>query len=150
MHGGSGVGGANSTTDVWSNAFNAAGIATFNVDGHSARGITTLAEGQRLSAYVRVQDAFGALEALAKHPLIDAKKIAIMGFSHGGPSAIFSNVVRFQKKDSDVKFAAHISMYGICGDHCGAKMTRRVRCWYCMVQPTTGIRRRPARNMLIG
>ena len=114
MHGAGGVGGANSPTDLWSNVFNAAGIATFNVDGYSPRGITTLAEGQRLSAHARVQDAFGALEVLAKHPLIDAKKIAIMGFSHGGPSAIFSNVVRFQKKDSDVRFAAHISMYGVC------------------------------------
>ena len=80
MHGAGGVGGANSPTDLWSNVLNAAGIATFNVDGYSPRGITTLAEGQRLSAHARVQDAFGALEVLAKRPSHRREKDCHYGF----------------------------------------------------------------------
>ena len=40
-----------------------------------------------------------------------------MGFSHGSVAALYSNVERLRKMhgNPDVQFAAHISVYGLCG-----------------------------------
>jgi hypothetical protein len=40
----------------------------------------------------------------------------VMGFSHGGPAALYSSMVRFQQMHGkpDVQFAAHIPVYGSC------------------------------------
>jgi dienelactone hydrolase len=40
-----------------------------------------------------------------------------MGFSHGSVAALYSNIERFRKMhgNPDVQFAAHISVYGLCG-----------------------------------
>jgi dienelactone hydrolase len=64
-----------------------------------------------------VVDAYRALELLAKHPLVDANKIAVMGYSHGASAALYSSLVRFRKMHGtpDVQFASHISVYGNCG-----------------------------------
>jgi dienelactone hydrolase len=117
FHGAGGVGGDGGYIHEWSRVLNEAGIATFAVDSFAGRGIATLADVGRISPVSRVVDAYRALELLAKHPLIDAGKIAVMGFSHGGGPALYSSLVRFQKMygKSDIQFAAHISVYGGCG-----------------------------------
>ena len=115
MHGAGGLGLARSPVDEWSRVLNEAGYSTFAVDGFAGRGINTPADLQRLPTLTRIRDVFAAREVLAKHPLIDPDKIAVMGFSHGGPAALFSNLERFQKQHGSAKFAAHISMYGVCG-----------------------------------
>ncbi|MGA3403872.1 MAG: dienelactone hydrolase family protein [Acetobacteraceae bacterium] len=116
FHGAGGLLGDNGMVNEWSRIFNEAGIATFVVDSYSGRGVATLADVTRVSAITRVVDAFRALDLLSKHPLIDAHKIAIMGFSHGGNAALYSSVVRFQKLygNPDVRYAAHVSVYGPC------------------------------------
>jgi dienelactone hydrolase len=117
FHDAAGVGGEGSAVNDWSRVLNEAGIGTFVVDSFSARGVATLADAGKVSPTTRVVDAYRALELLSKHPLVDANKIAIMGFSHGGPAALYSSLVRFQKMHgkSDLQFAAHISVYGSCG-----------------------------------
>jgi dienelactone hydrolase len=76
-----------------------------------------LADVAKVSPLARVPDAFGALKALANHPLIDPQRIAVMGFSHGSMAALYSNLGRFQSAHGspDVQFAAHVAVYGICG-----------------------------------
>ena len=117
FHGAGGVGGEGAPVNDWSRVLNEAGIATFAVDSFSGRGIATGADAGRVSPVSRVVDAYRALELLSKHPLVDANKIAVMGFSHGGGPALYSSLVRFQKLHGkpDVQFAAHISVYGGCG-----------------------------------
>jgi dienelactone hydrolase len=117
FHGVTGLGGEGGPVHEWSRVLNEAGIATFAVDSFSGRGVATLAEGARVSPLTRVVDAYRGLELLAKHPLVDANKIAVMGFSHGGGPALYSSLVRFQKMHGkpDLQFAAHISVYGFCG-----------------------------------
>jgi dienelactone hydrolase len=117
FHGVGGLGGAGSPPHDWARVLNEAGIATFTVDSFAGRGIATLADGAKVSAATRVVDAYRALDVLAKHPLIDANKIAVMGFSHGGGPALYSSVQRFHKMygSPDRQFAAHISVYGNCG-----------------------------------
>jgi dienelactone hydrolase len=118
MHGASpfALGPARGTVDEWTRVLNEAGYATFTVDSFSARGIYTLADAIKLHALTRMPDAFGALEVLAKHPLIDPQRIAVMGFSHGSVTAMYSNLERFKKQfGGTATFAAHISVYGLCG-----------------------------------
>jgi dienelactone hydrolase len=116
FHGANGVGGAGHPVNEWSRVLNEAGIATFAVDSFSGRGVATRADLDRVSSVTRVVDAYRALELLSKHPLIDADKIAVMGFSHGRGAALYSSLVRFQKQNGkpDLQFAAHISVYGSC------------------------------------
>ena len=117
FHDSAGLGGENNSLNDWSRVLNEAGIATFAVDSFSARGVATLADAGRVSPVSRVVDAYRALELLSKHPLIDPNKITVMGFSHGGSAALYSSLVRFQKLhgNPDLRFAAHISVYGGCG-----------------------------------
>ena len=116
MHGAGGVGPHDGGIAEWSRVFNGAGYSTCTVDSNSGRGLRTVAEGQTDFPYInRVQDAFAALAVLVKHPLVDPENIFIMGFSGGAPPAIYSNVERFQKMYGTAKFAAHISVYGVCG-----------------------------------
>lgn len=117
FHGAGGLGGAGSPVHEWARVMNEAGIGTFAVDSFSGRGIATLAEAGRVSAVSRVVDAYRALGVLSKHPLVDANKIAVMGFSHGGAPALYSSVLRFQKMhgNSGAQFAAHVPVYGNCG-----------------------------------
>ncbi len=117
FHGIGGLGGEGSPVHDWSRVLNEAGIGTFAVDSFSGRGVATIADGAKVTPITRIVDAYRALELLAKHPLVDANKISVMGFSHGGGAALYSSLVRFQKMHGkpDVQFAAHVVVYGGCG-----------------------------------
>lgn len=116
LHGAGGVGADNGPVGEWSRVLNEAGYAVFIVDSWSGRGLQSIAtDTMRVSQMSRIYDLVGALEALAKNPLVDASKITVMGFSHGGQPALYSSLERFGKLfSSDVRFAAHISVYGSC------------------------------------
>jgi dienelactone hydrolase len=116
LHGAGGVGGFNGPVGEWSRVLNEAGYAVFIVDSWSGRGLQNIAtDTTRVSTMSRIYDLVGALEVLAKNPLVDSSKIAVMGFSHGGQPALYSSLERFGKLfGSDARFAAHISVYGAC------------------------------------
>ena len=64
-----------------------------------------------------VIDAYRALELLARDTRIDANHIAVMGFSRGGQSALYSAMTRLYKAKgpaNDLRFAAHIAVYPDC------------------------------------
>jgi dienelactone hydrolase len=117
LHGAFGVGGYNEPVGEWSRVLNEAGFAVFIVDSWSGRGLKNIAaEVARVNPMSRIYDLVGALDVLAKNPLVDPSKIAVMGFSHGSSAALYSSLERFGKLfSSDVRFAAHISVYGWCG-----------------------------------
>ena len=116
LHGAFGVGGHNGAVSEWSRVFNEAGYAAFIVDSWSGRGLQNIAADiSKVGTMSRMHDLAGALDVLAKNPLIDPSKIAVMGFSHGGHAALYSSLERFGKLfSSDVRFAAHISLYTGC------------------------------------
>ena len=61
------------------------GYATFVLDSFRGRGILEVCtDNRRLTPLQRVPDAYGALRTLAENPRIDARRVALMGFSHGG------------------------------------------------------------------
>lgn len=116
LHGAGGVGAYNGPVGEWSRAFNEAGYAAFIVDSWSGRGLQNIAtDTTRVSTMSRIYDLVGALDVLAKNPLVDPSKIAVMGFSHGGQPALYSSLERFGKLfGSNARFAVHISVYGAC------------------------------------
>jgi dienelactone hydrolase len=118
LHGSGGFGGTGSPIDEWSKALNEQGVAAFAVDSFAGRGIvSTTADQAQLGRLNMVVDAYRALEVLAKHARIDSNRIAVMGFSRGGQSALYSAMTRlYQAKGpaNDLRFAAHIAVYPDC------------------------------------
>jgi dienelactone hydrolase len=111
-----GVGGPQGATETWAKVINEAGIATFIVDSFTPREAYTLAEVQKVPQIPRTLDAYRALQVIAKHPSVDPSRIAVMGLSHGGNAATYSNLVRFQRQygTPDLQYVGHISLYGNC------------------------------------
>ena len=62
-----------------------------------------------------VLDAYRALEALSKHPRIDANRIAITGWSLGGGVTLFSAWLPLKEAiNKELSFAAHLALYPPC------------------------------------
>jgi dienelactone hydrolase len=116
LHGSGGVGGAGSTIDAWSKELNQLGIATFAIDSFAGRGITsTVMDQTQLGRLNMVADAYRALNLLAQDPRVDPNRIAVMGFSRGAQSALYSAMSRFSGlANNNVRFAAHIVFYADC------------------------------------
>jgi dienelactone hydrolase len=118
LHTSGGMGGSGGPVDEWSRELNELGLATFAIDSFAGRGIVETSNDQtRLARLAMILDAYSALEHLAKHRNIDASRIAVMGFSRGGQSALYSAMTRFGKMHGPaggLRFAAHISLYPDC------------------------------------
>lgn len=81
-HGCDGIG---PTESGWASVLRSWGYATFLLDSFGGRGLEEVCTDARvLTGPQRIADAYGALRALSKHPKIDARRAALMGFSHGG------------------------------------------------------------------
>jgi dienelactone hydrolase len=77
---------------AWGPFLRQSGYASFNIDSFRGRGINEVCtQGGVLVPLQRVPDAYGALRLLAAHPKIDPKRIALMGFSHGGMLTMFAS-----------------------------------------------------------
>jgi dienelactone hydrolase len=115
LHGSGGISGY--VTD-WEQDLLAMGVATFVIDAFTARGIVNTNYDQtQLGRLAMIYDAYRALELLARHPRIDAARIALMGFSRGGQATLYASLKRFQRMHapSGLEFAAYIPFYPLCG-----------------------------------
>jgi dienelactone hydrolase len=75
--------------NTWEPQLRQWGYATFVVDSLGGRRLKEVCrEFWKLYAVERVPDVYGALRRLATDPRIDANRIALMGFSHGGITAL--------------------------------------------------------------
>jgi dienelactone hydrolase len=114
VHGSGGVGGRE---DRWADELRRAGLATFQLDSFTGRGIVFTAEDQdQLSGVAMIGDAYRALELLVTHPRIDPGRIAMMGFSKGGLVALYSALTRFHRLHGPpaARFAQHVAFYPPC------------------------------------
>jgi dienelactone hydrolase len=69
----------------WASVLRDWGYATFALDSFHGRGLREVCSSAlTLIGTQRIPDAYGALRILSTHPRIDASRIALMGFSHGG------------------------------------------------------------------
>ena len=112
-----GSGGAGAREAAWADHLNKLGIATFTLDGFTGRGITSTGENQALlPRLAMIVDAYRALDLLARHPRIDAGRIALMGFSRGGQTTLYASLKRFRRLQGSpaVEFAAYLPFYAPC------------------------------------
>jgi dienelactone hydrolase len=80
-----GCGGIGGNVVAWASVLREWGYATFVVDSFGGRNLTEVCTSARtLTGTQRIPDAYGALRILVTHPKIDPRRVALMGFSHGG------------------------------------------------------------------
>ncbi|MBM3557602.1 MAG: dienelactone hydrolase family protein [Alphaproteobacteria bacterium] len=93
----------------WARQLTEAGIALLLVDSFTPRGFATVCNTDNVNAQRdRPRDMAGALAHARTRPDIDADRIALMGWSHGG-GVVVSTVTR------DLGFKAAIAVYpGAC------------------------------------
>lgn len=114
----------------WGEELAAQGYVVIIADSFSPRGLPNgvCAEApERLRTanhYVRVADAYGALDFLRTLPIVDGKRVGIMGGSHGGSSTLASMVDPGDARTSQALakrdgFAAGIALYPSCGQRFG-------------------------------
>jgi dienelactone hydrolase len=107
-HGCSGIGSGSG----WEDELGDAGFATFEIDSFGGRGVTEICSGREtLNVLSPVVDVYRAADLLDDHPYIDASRIAVLGFSFGGRSSIWSGFTRFQEAYGGRAFAGHLAFY---------------------------------------
>jgi dienelactone hydrolase len=118
MHG---VGGISENRErAWARRLNSWGIAAFVVDSFAGREIKPpIYAGNPKFTHVvaHLLDAYLALRLLATHPKIDGSRVAVMGFSRGGETAVNAVFEPFRVAalaDDPLRFAAYIPLYPYC------------------------------------
>lgn len=106
MHGSGGQGYRDST---WAKFFNENGIASFQVDYFSTRGMSRGGPGGPKNPY----DLTGAIKFLSTHPRIDSTRIGTIGFSRGG-SIVMSTLQLDASAFGGNKPALNVNLYGNC------------------------------------
>lgn len=118
----------------WAHRLNAQGYAVLAVDSFTSRGQSSeCARGGPVRPSVeRPRDAYGALRYLQTLPAIQPDRIALMGWSHGGGTVLFSIGPKGPGRSQDAKpapdFVAAIAFYpGWCNATAqGADWTTRI------------------------
>lgn len=106
-----GCGGPSSDRD-WMPVLAEHGIATLALDSFAARGVREVCSGVRSdNVSDLVVDVYRAAELLRADPRIDADRVAVMGFSFGGRTALWSALERFQEAYRGEPFAAYLAFY---------------------------------------
>ena len=92
----------------------AAGMAVFRVHSFDARQVISTVEDQMMVTHaMMMHDSYEALKLLGTHPMIDADRIAISGWSLGGTVALYSawSPVAEALAPAGQRFAAHLALY---------------------------------------
>jgi dienelactone hydrolase len=111
LHGSAGV---DFRGDFYASALNDAGIATLEIDLWEARGVTGVANRPPLPV-MTYPDAFGGLEFLSAHEMIDPGRIGVLGFSWGGVMSLASAEQTYAGWfGQGLRFAAHAAHYPVC------------------------------------
>jgi dienelactone hydrolase len=93
------------------------GVAALVLDSFKGRGVAdTVQDQSAVTNDEMLDDAFGALKALAGHPRIDGQRIGIVGFSKGGTVALLAAHERRAARalPAALRFALHVPFYPSC------------------------------------
>ncbi|MFQ5773374.1 MAG: dienelactone hydrolase family protein [Kiloniellaceae bacterium] len=114
--------GASPAQDDWAAELAGWGFVALQVDSFAARGVSeTCTTTAGPNAGPLVFDAFGALAWLRGQPLVDARRVAVMGWGHGGTAALDSVLATGTASVFDIGFAAAVALY----PYCPGKIARR-------------------------
>jgi dienelactone hydrolase len=113
-----GAGGLSAAHDRWARRLAANGYAMLLVDSYTPRGYREIGSiGLHIvPVAMRLKDAFGALLYLRSRPEIDAARVALLGWSQGGTTALAAAAtLRRTLVGPDVPlFAAAVALYPRC------------------------------------
>lgn len=100
----------------WARRLNRAGYAVVFPDSFASRDLGSICgiKNRPVSERQRARDARGAAEWLAKQPVIDRQRIAVLGWSNGGTTTLWTTEP--EDRPGAVKFATAISFYPWCRD----------------------------------
>jgi dienelactone hydrolase len=108
-----GCGGIGANIKAWAVWLQHEGYATFVLDSFGGRGLRRLCGGSAaLTGRMRAPDVFVAAAYLKTLPRIDSRRIAAMGFSHGGWTALWAAATESSYPDVDMR--AFILFYPSC------------------------------------
>lgn len=103
---------------AWGPYLRQAGYVTFNIDSLRGRNLNEVCtQPAALSPLQRLPDVYGALRLLAAHPKIDAKRVALVGFSHGGIVTMLASTAWARERFSpggQAAFRAFFPFYPYC------------------------------------
>jgi dienelactone hydrolase len=101
----------------WAEAVNRMGFAAFLLDSFTARGVTEVCTGgtgrMPVTISSRLADVYRALALLSAHPRIDPRRIAALGFSHGGWVTLWASQSAIERRflRANAEFAAFAAFY---------------------------------------
>ena len=106
--------------NIWADRLNAWGYVTVQVDSFGPRGRPegVCGEGFVVSGDMRALDAHAAKRYLAQLPFVDVRRLAVMGMSHGGWSALAAvENSYFTEQTRPDPFKAAVAFYPWCPSH---------------------------------
>ncbi len=109
-----GCAGINASVASWARWLRGEGYATLELDSLGGRSLTTVCLDSRpLSMTNRAGDVFAAAAEMKKIAAIDAGRIAALGFSHGGGTAIVASGSGARHPEASVR--AFVALWPGCG-----------------------------------
>jgi dienelactone hydrolase len=107
-----GCGGISSAESGWVRELEAVGIATLLLDSFEGRGVSSICSGEEtVNIASMLVDLYRAADALDDHPYVDGSRVAVMGLSFGGRTALWSALERFQSRYGGRTFAGYVAFY---------------------------------------
>lgn len=110
-----GCNGVSQNTFVWARRLASWGYAALIVNSFNPRGLQQVCDGSRaLPGPERAHDAFAAAAYLRSRPDIDASRIGILGYSHGGWTALNASTEKNVEAAGVAPFRAIVAYYPFC------------------------------------
>ncbi len=107
-----GCGGVSGAALGWARDLEALGIGSFVLDSFEGRNVSSVCSGSEgVNQASLLVDLFRAVDVLDSHDHIDRSRIAVMGLSMGGRTALWSAQERFQDQYEGRPLAAYLAFY---------------------------------------